>query len=306
MRRALVIGYGSIGKRHAQTLARAGFLTSIVSRRPLDGERRFATVKEALEDSRPDLAVICNETSLHRASLGELEASGYQGPVLVEKPLWQPQDAAFNAPGIKVSVGYVLRFHPVLMHLKSLMSGRRALCAEVRCASYLPDWRPGTDYRETESAKLAQGGGVLRDLSHEIDYAGWLFGDFRRVAALGGRFSGLEIETDDSFAILAEAANCSSVAISINYLGRPTSRGVIVNMDEGTYCADLTACAIELNGQVIFKAPPFDRNTAFAMQHAEAMAENPPHLAGQEDGLKTIRYIGAIETASLEQRWVRI
>lgn len=306
MRRALVIGFGSIGKRHAEALARAGFKTAIVSRRPQPGENRFAGVKEALEDSTPDLAVICNETSLHRASLGELETAGYQGPVLVEKPLWQPHDDPFSAPGIRVGVAYVLRFHPVLMKLKSLMAGRRAFSAEIRCASYLPDWRPGADYRQTESAKLASGGGVLRDLSHELDYAAWLFGGFTRVAALGGRFSGLEIETDDSFSILAEAQNCGSVSISINYLGRPTSRSVIVNIEEGTYQADLIACAIRLNGEVIFEAPPFDRDAAFAMQHAEAMMKNPPHLAGLQEGLKVIRYIEAIETASLEQKWVKI
>ena len=240
MRRALVIGFGSIGKRHAQALARAGFITSIVSRRPLQGENRFASVKEALEASKPDLTVICNETSLHRASLSELEAAGYQGPVLVEKPLWQPQDDPFSAPGIRVGVAYVLRFHPVLMQLKSLISGRRAISAEIRCASYLPDWRPGADYRQTKSAKLSSGGGVLRDFRMS-----WIM-PHGCSAALPASLRSADVSaalksrptTVSPFS--PKRQNCRSLSISINYVGRPTARGVIVNMDEGTYQADLS------------------------------------------------------------------
>ena len=303
---ALVIGYGSIGRRHAAALARAGFQTFVVSRRPGAAERQFVSVEQALAARPFDIAVICNETSAHRASLAELEACGYVGPALVEKPLWQPDDAPFFSTAINVTVAYVLRFHPVLMQLKRLVSSGRTYCAEVRCASYLPDWRPETDYRQTESAKISAGGGALRDLSHEIDYARWLFGDFVQLTALGGRFSGLEIETDDTFAILAQAADCPSLTISVNYLGRPTERSVTVHGEAGTYRADLIAGTIRLNGETVFTSAPFDRDAAFALQHKEAMQPAPEHIATLADGLKVISYIGAIETASLERKWVII
>jgi len=303
---ALVVGYGSIGKRHADVLAANGFHTAVVSRRPLDGVHRFATIAEALAALAPDLVVICTETSRHRAGLDDLERGGFRGPVLVEKPLWQPGDAAFRSDAIRVSVGYVLRYHPVLVELERRLSATRIFSGEVRCGSYLPDWRPGADYRETESAKLEAGGGALRDLSHELDYARWIFGDIGSVGAIGGRFSELEIETDDTFMVLARAARCPALSIVVNYLDRPTSRGVVANTADGTYHADLIAGTVRLNGDVVFAAPPFDRNAAFASQHADAMADGPTQAASLDDGLAVLDLVAAIETASRDRTWVTI
>lgn len=306
VRTALVVGYGSIGKRHADVLSASGFRTAVVSRRELAVADRFATIADAISALQVDLAVICTETSAHRAALGELEAAGYRGPVLVEKPLWQPGEPSFASPNMRVSVGYILRFHPVLVELKKRMGAAQVFAAEVRCASYLPDWRPGADYRTTESAKIEAGGGALRDLSHELDYARWLFGDISSVAALGGHLSDLEIETDDSFMILARAKRCRALSISINYLDRPAERTVIANTAEGTFHADLLAGTVKLNGEVIFEAPPFDRNAAFTLQHADAMAASPTQVASLDDGLKVLDLIAAIETASDKKIWVDI
>jgi predicted dehydrogenase len=303
---ALVIGYGSIGKRHADVLTASGFRTAVVSRRQLPISDLFPTVRVALASLSTDLVVVCNETSAHRATLAELDEAGYRGPVLVEKPLWQPGEPAFRSAKMRISVGYILRFHPVLVELKRRLATSQAFTAEVRCASYLPDWRPGADYRGTESARIEAGGGALRDLSHEIDYARWLFGDIRSVAALGGHLSDLEIETDDSFMILARAERCRALSISINYLDRTPQRSVIANVAEGTFHADLLAGTVKLNGTTLFEAPPFDRNAAFTRQHADAMAAAPAQVASLVDGLKVLDLIAAIEKASEERSWVDI
>ena len=66
------------------------------------------------------------------------------------------------------------------------------------------DWRPGRDHRTTASATQQAGGGVLRDLSHELDYLLWLFGPWQRVAALGGSSGARQIEVDDHLDLLLE------------------------------------------------------------------------------------------------------
>jgi predicted dehydrogenase len=303
-RAALVIGYGSIGKRHADVLKRNGFTVSIVSRREIAGERRFAEIAEAVAQTGPDLVVICTETSAHRAGLAALDACGFAGPVLVEKPLFEPDDPPFASTRIRASTAYVLRFHPVVAALKTALVGKRVFSAEIRCGSYLPGWRPSQDYRTTESASRAKGGGVLRDLSHELDYALWLFGPARRVAALGGRFSDLEIETDDVIALIAETALCPALSLQLNYLDRPTGRSAIVNTDAGTFHADLAAGSLTLNGEPILSAAPFDRDKAFAEQHEDAFRDPPRRLATLEDGMAAIRLIAAIDRAIETSNWV--
>jgi predicted dehydrogenase len=70
----------------------------------------------------------------------------------------------------------------------------------VRCdvGQYLPTWRPQSDYRNGVSAKKELGGGVLLELSHEIDYLRWIFGEVDWVSAILTQQSKLEIDVEDS------------------------------------------------------------------------------------------------------------
>ena len=69
--------------------------------------------------------------------------------------------------------------------------------ARVICSSYLPDWRPGVDYRTVYSAHKALGGGVTIDLIHEWDYLVDLFGVPQKLYNFKGTYSDLEIDSDD-------------------------------------------------------------------------------------------------------------
>lgn len=96
----------------------------------------------------------------------------------------------------RVLVGYNLRYDQSLRQFKQSLEGKKITAARIVCESWLPDWRPGRDYRETYSAKKALGGGVLLDLSHEIDYALWFFGSVKTVKAKLKMAPELEIETE--------------------------------------------------------------------------------------------------------------
>ena len=214
--KALVIGYGSIGKRHARLLQDLGIDVAVVSRRKVDATPLYDATPEAVADWNPDYVVVASRTHEHRNDLSALAISDFQGTVLIEKPLF---DRDVDVPGHgfeNVFVAYNMRFHLVLRRFRELLDKTTPYAVHAYVGQYLPDWRPDTDYRQGYSANKAQGGGVLRDLSHELDTLNWLLGGWTRMTALGGHFSHLEIDSDDVFSVLFETRRCPVASIQMN------------------------------------------------------------------------------------------
>ena len=161
MTRALVIGYGSIGQRHARVLTALGHDVAVMSRRAVEFPVRFGEMTAALTDFAPDYVVIANETSAHRAVLAELERSGYGGTMLVEKPLFERVCSGDHIDIPRVFVAYNMRFHPLLRRLREWLCGREPISATIRVGQHLSTWRPGRDFRTTYSARRELGGGVF-------------------------------------------------------------------------------------------------------------------------------------------------
>lgn len=302
MTRALVIGFGSIGRRHAHILAELGCIVAVVSRRPVEGVAGFATLAEGMGKFVPDYVVIATETSAHRSQLAELAALGFTGRVLVEKPL---DIAPGELPAHRfqaVRLAYNLRFHPLLTALKEHLAGQRILSAQIYCGQYLPDWRPGTDYRQSYSADPARGGGVLRDLSHELDLARWLFGGWTRLAALGGRLGPLEIASDDCWGLLMEAESCPVVSVQVNYLDRPGRRDVLVNTAAHTFSAQLGAGTLSIDGEA--RSFAVSRDDTYRAQHRAMLDGRYGLLCGLEEGEAIMRTIDAAERAAITGQWI--
>lgn len=300
--RCLIIGHGSIGERHARVLENLGHSVSIASRRGDSGGRRvFSTLPEALAAGPFDYVVIATETASHAAMLSELAARGHRGRVLVEKPLFaepSPLPAhQFRGGG----VGYNLRFHPAIGPLRRALGGRPAEAADFYVGQWLGDWRPGRAVAATYSASRAAGGGVLRDLSHELDLATWLFGAWGRVAALGGRFSDVTVDADDAWGIILSCERCPVVTLHMNCLDRLGQRTITVQSRGETLRADLVAGRFtEDRASETFSA---DRDESYAAMH-EAMLNGSPDVATLDEGLETVELIAAIEAAARESRWV--
>ena len=208
MHKVAVLGFGSSGRRFAtlvsQRLPEAELL--VYSSQRLAGES-FHSTSDLSEVSKfePTIAIICGVAS-DRLGMVKALPKEMRG-VLVEKPL-----AVNYEEGIQVTnelvqrggitqVGYNLRFSPSLREFKrkvdSLRFGR-VLSVRAETGQYLSDWRTGRDYRTTASARGGSGGGVLRELSHEIDYLRWIFGDIEWVSAWCGKQSDLEIDVEDT------------------------------------------------------------------------------------------------------------
>lgn len=259
MARAIIVGYGSIGARHAANLRRLApdlGLTVVTRRDDVDGDgmRVVRELADAIED-KPQFGIIASPSHLHAEHLLTLLRAGV--PCYVEKPpvtsfeqLQRIQQQLESMRGIPPTlVGCNLRFLPSLQKLRErVRSGTigRIVRATLQAGQWLPDWRPSRDYAECYSADSARGGGVILDLVHELDQARWLFGDFDEVRAMAGKLSTLRTQSEDCACILLGSSQGPIVSIALDYVSRRAVRRYEVIGEAGTLVWDLPRRRLEL------------------------------------------------------------
>ena len=295
---AVVVGLGSIGQRHVRVLRDLGHNVATVSRRS-GGDH--LSIADAIHEARPGYAVVATETSSHADALRGLGEAGFRGTVLVEKPIFSQIAPVPDYPFAHLFVGYNLRFHPVVTALAERLRGRRAITVSAYVGQDIRDWRPGRDHRSAASATVAAGGGVLRDLSHELDYLLWLFGPWRRVAALGGCSGARQIEVDDHIDLLLEMQGSQAVQVHMDYLDRPGLRKIRVNLEDETIEADVAGGRLTVNGDVTDY--PVERDQSYRDMHVAAVKGAPP-ICSLSEGLAVMDLIDASERALQSRTWI--
>jgi predicted dehydrogenase len=247
--RALVLGIGSIGRRHCANLRALGvgridvFDPAPERCRPVVeelGATAYASFEDALA-AGPDVALVCTPPILHvEQALAALKAGCH---VFVEKPISHSLERVEELEALArqgrrvVQVGYNLRFHPGLRILKGLLEDGtlgRPLWVQAEAAQYLPDWRPWQDYRASYTARRSLGGGILLDGSHEIDYLTWLLGRPSEVLCMAGRASDLEVDVEDCATLLLRFPSRTLAAVHLDFVQRSPSRWCKVAGERGT------------------------------------------------------------------------
>ncbi len=240
----LVIGAGSIGRRHAANLASLGARVSIYDINAdltarISQEKGYYPVydlDEKLKTGEYDAAVICTPTHLHISYAGKAAEAGLN--LFVEKPLSNNLDGVpellqmVEAAGLTAMAGFNLRYEPGLQYIKSIIDPENVAFALIELGSYLPSWREGIDYRQTYSANLSMGGGIILDDVHEVDYACWLFGYPEKVSCMYGKFSTFDIDVEDT-AVLNMKYPDKIVTIHSDYLQRRYSRSCKICFRDG-------------------------------------------------------------------------
>lgn len=303
--KALVIGYGSIGARHARILSQSlGCNTAVLSDRDVDFPLVHHRLDDALHRHAPDYVVIANETNLHYGMLSRLALAGFAGRVLIEKPIFEINRPIPSGEFQYVAVAYNLRFHPLIQKLRELVAGRNILSVNAYVGQYLPTWRPAEDYRKSYSASRTKGGGVLRDLSHELDYLTWLFGEWKSMATLGGHFSSLEIDSEDLFVLLAQTSNCAAMTVQMSYLDRTATRRIIVNTSNHTIEINLIGGTISVDGEVDIIS--VDSDLSYSAMHQTYLYGESGELCSVEEGLRLLEMIERAEWANRTSSWVSL
>lgn len=244
-RKILITGLGSIGRRYARLLLAEGY--EVMALRSGHGEP-FPGVKDLyswaeVKKAAPGFAFITNPTALHISTALKCAALGMH--LFIEKPL------DMNLRGLgrllamakkrKLSsyVAYNLRFHPGVQELRRIVSSEGFTHASVRCSSWLPDWRPGTDHRKSYSANASLGGGVVLDLSHDPDYTTYIFGEAASIEGIARRSSGVTVDSEDVADMVVKLKKGGHVPVHVDFCGRFPERTVKCSTRLGSYVLDL-------------------------------------------------------------------
>lgn len=293
-----MVGMGSIGQRHVRNLRTLlGSSVEISAYRVRKNNvvlnSKLETVPEAdleeaynlrLVDSleaglaeKPDVVFVTNPNHMHLETA--LAAAKAGCDLFIEKPVSHQEEGlssllqVVEEKGLKCVVGYQLRFHPGFQKLQSLLNEQAVgtlLSAEIQFGEFIPNWHPYEDFRGYHAARKDQGGGALLSQIHDLDCAIALFGSPRRLVAMGGSKSFLNLEVEDTVDIQMECERNGKtfpVHIHQDYLQNPPNRFIRIVGDRGVVTWDYfqnKVTWVKAGGEKKeFTFAPWERNQMF-------------------------------------------
>lgn len=324
----LVVGMGSIGKRHIRIIRRDyPAIKIVVLRRKKCNEKqdelskvfRCVTSLEEAISIKPDAAIIASPATKHVSVAKELACHGIH--LMVEKPISNnSQDSQelvdiCSQNNVLLVVGYNLRFLPSLIYFRQCIQSNlvgNVYSVRSEIGQYLPSWRPGSDYRDGVSANKSLGGGVLLELSHEIDYLEWIFGEVEWVQSYTSRLGNLEINVDDSAHVLfgfKEGRSKTGIAsMDMDFIRHDTTRRCYAIGDKGTLLWDGISGEVSLfsegenHWKLLFSPDAHqERDYTYAKElnvFFKSIDSGSRSVASGQEGVRTIQIVEAIEESN--------
>ncbi len=232
----LIAGLGSIGRRHFRNLIALGEKDIVLLRTrkatlpddELAGYPVETDLREALQKHKPDAVIVANPTSLHlEVAIPAAEAGC---AILLEKPISDSLERldvlqqAAQKSGSQILVGFQFRYHPTLNKAYELIQSNaigKVLTVHAHWGEYVPQWHPWEDYRQSYAARADLGGGVIRTLTHPLDYLRYLIGEIDTLWSFNGHISALEMDVEDIAEIGLKFTNGAIGGVHLNYVQRP-------------------------------------------------------------------------------------
>lgn len=244
------VGIGSIGRRHlvnVETFLKQRGDTCVIDlyrtaiRNDVDScYHQYLYANPLPHNLLYDIVFITNPTSLHEEALRKF--IGHTKAFFIEKPIFGDTDIDEELmQQLDIITNYVacpLRYNPVLQYVHEYNLCKDAIAVRAICSSYLPEWRPNTDYRQCYSAHREMGGGVGIDLIHEWDYLTWFLGMPEECHSIQTKISNLEIDSDDIAIYIAKTKN-TSIEVHLDYFGRKPIRQLEIFLPDDTVKCDL-------------------------------------------------------------------
>lgn len=322
--RVLIVGLGSIGKRHLR-LARELLPNAdiriwrhqVCDAIPEFANGCFSSLEQAI-DFAPQIAVIASPATFHMSAAQPLARAGVH--LFVEKPLSASLDGipqlleTCREQGTVLLTGYNLRFLPSLQRFRDLLNENvigRVLSVRCEIGQYLPSWRPDIDYRQSVSAHRKLGGGALLELSHELDYLSWVFGGVDWVKATLSRQCNLEIDVEDTAHLIlgfvpATDGHQLIGTVNLDFVRHDTTRLCTAIGSNGSLRWNGLTGVVEQ-----FESGAKEWRELFRHQHQRdesylaewqhflgCVSERKTPLITGEDGLRVLQIIGAARQAS--------
>lgn len=297
------VGVGSIGKRHIRNLVniskRDGLKIQIHalrhSKRDIDDFSKEYITKEIYDadmlDQSYDAVFITNPTNLHFETIKLFKEKS--DCFFIEKPLFDNCNTKLTEIKKKEGLYYVacpLRHTGIIKYAHEIIKKENIINARAMCSSYLPDWRPGQDYRKTYSAHRSEGGGVLIDLIHEWDYLTSLFGFPQKISMMSGKYSDLEIDSDDLAVYIADYGD-KLIELHLDYIGRINRRNLELFTNDSLYEFDIINQVVKKNGETIkkFEEDVNDKYIREMEYFLELIKRKCDNINSMENALKVIK-----------------
>ena len=246
----LIIGCGSIGRRHARNAQKLGVEivlcdTNEARMRDLGKEvcasKCFTDYEEAITHSGIHAAIVATPSNFHISPARALISAGVH--VLMEKPLSNELSEAVllgeevRQSGLVFMMAHTYRFRSEWLQIKKILNSQplgKIYSAEIMGGWYLPDWHIFEQYQNEYAAQKKLGGGVLlTNLSHIFDVVAWLFGDIDRITGVQMRLSDLDLDVEDSVSCLLKTKSGIAVTLIEDFLCRCPRRSLRVNTEHG-------------------------------------------------------------------------
>jgi predicted dehydrogenase len=247
------------------------------------------TIQDAFRKIKFDQVWICTETAAHERDLQELDELGFGGIVLVEKPLFSSDQEITWKSLKKIFITYNLRHHPHVQTLKMELAGTDVIAANLYVGQNLNQWRPAREMRETYSAHESQGGGVSRDLSHEVDLALYLFGEADRKFVMRGNYGALGIQAEEACSILFSTMHCKQAVLQMNYLDHSPRRWLLAHSASASYFIDFIQGTFSRNGVLTPVNVPLA--VTYSNQARAAVKGDFSHFCTYEEARAVMRFI---------------
>ena len=327
MKKILVVGYGSIGKRHVENLLSISNLEIIVCTKRNDVKKLkkhakvYRTLKQCLKE-KPDMGIISNETSLHVTTAIKLANEGLD--LFLEKPLSNSlQDVEKLRTIIKkkkliTQMGCNLRFHPCIKKIKNMIEQQKIgkiISAQVQTCSYLPDYHPWENYRKGYAARKDLGGGIILTQIHEIDYMYWLFQEVENVISMSGKFSDLDINVEDYSACLLKFRNKIIGELHMDYFQRPNFKSCQIRGTKGEIYWDSDDNCVNIYNmnkkrwKTEMEVKNYQTNFSFVEQlkhFLQCVKQRKKTINDLEQGIVTLKIALAIKKASKLMKTVNV
>jgi predicted dehydrogenase len=306
--KVLIIGFGSIGKRHYEILTSILGKKNvyIVSRRKTNIDNSFASLNDVEKISDYDYFLVASKTIEHYKDLKYINSKVKEKIILVEKPLYEAvkPDLIINN---KILVAYNLRFHPLIIQCKERLKNKKIISTRFYAGQYLPTWRPNTNYRTSYSAKKEEGGGILLDYSHDIDLIHYLIGKIGKIESFNNKISNLDISSDDYLSMIGITKNNIHFSLSLDSISKIQKREIQINLEDETIEIDLinnTLKSKENNkGLLVCKLDNYDRNVSFENMHKLIIRSDIKDVATYYDGMELVEVFDKIRSNSNQKDW---
>jgi len=235
--KVLIIGCGSIGRRHVLNAKKLGAQVTLCD---INGDRMhefaekenfsscYTDYHEAIEKIKPDAAIVAGPTNLHLQHAIDLVSRGIH--VFMEKPLAislkgvSELERLIAKTNVTFMMGHSYRFHEGFLTLKNLLDQKaigKIYHAQMASGWYLPDWHIREDYKREYSAQKSLGGGVLlTGMSHILDTIRWLFGEVVEMAGWKSKLTDLQIDVEDFAACLLRTNTGAIITVVDDFISR--------------------------------------------------------------------------------------